>query len=491
MCERGWTVNDIAIADGVHCMDLRFGLLLPLLLCPVHAAAEVPRRVPSERVKCQPCKEDLSPFVAASQLALLNTQDVQLDVIVQTCTSLADFLRSRTSIERSSETGTITASVCAFLEPEDWQEAEHVSSGGTPLSFVRDQVPAATATASDDDALLAALNGAPVLAMKLIRREAVEELAASADAATQAENSMSGGDCDAARRVHELSMAWARDGLTAGTRAPPPLCCEADRVLDVQDATTRFVQARPTFRLADGGVRVRAPSLATPISGPRALGAGCTFCKVVPPGTIMGALLSLRGGCGRRSMLACAAAFWPLLVSAAAARAVTPPVGASRGQLSELSYALERAALLVDRAACAETRQVLRSPVIRDFVGFGGGGHGGGPGGESGSGMRALPEPRAVNPLLATIAAPRRAKAEAELLALWSDLSSIEEACLGTGGRREADMDLASDRLEDARNRVRQLIALYYGPETCIGSPCNGLVGVAGYGAAAAGMIKN
>ena len=91
----------------------------------------------------------------------------------------------------------------------------------------------------------------------------------------------------------------------------------------------------------------------------------------------------------------------------------------------------------------------------------------------------------------ATIAAPRRAKAEAELLALWSDLSSIEEACLGTGGRREADMDLASDRLEDARNRVRQLIALYYGPETCIGSPCNGLVGVAGYGAAAAGMIKN
>ena len=116
--------------------------------------------------------------------------------------------------------------------------------------------------------------------------------------------------------------------------------------------------------------------------------------------------------------------------------------------LEELSVALE--VKLSGATSCAEAREELRSPIFGSFLGY--------------------PGAPAQSPLLASIPQPRRAKATTEVTAMLRDLEAVDTAC---GGLTAVELDGVRERLEGARNRLRELIALYYG-EACIGSPCNG-----------------
>ena len=119
--------------------------------------------------------------------------------------------------------------------------------------------------------------------------------------------------------------------------------------------------------------------------------------------------------------------------------------------LEELSVALE--VNLSGATSCAEARQELRTPIFGSFLGY--------------------PGTPAQSPLLASIPQPRRAKATAEVTEMLRDLEAVDAAC----SRSAVDLDGVRERLEGARNRLRELIALYYG-ESCIGSPCNGRNGL-------------
>ena len=78
-------------------------------------------------------------------------------------------------------------------------------------------------------------------------------------------------------------------------------------------------------------------------------------------------------------------------------------------------------------------------------------------------------------PLLASIPAERRVKAAAEVAEILRSLRAVDAAC-GVGATA-TDVEVAAERLESARNSLREVLALYYG-ESCIGSPCNGRTGL-------------
>jgi hypothetical protein len=158
--------------------------------------------------------------------------------------------------------------------------------------------------AAHERAFAEAVHAAPALALKLIRREAIEEVLAGVDlggapSEDAGGSGPAGGDNDAARRITERAFAWAHarlpgaaDSVVAARR--DSVVVADDRVLGMDGATTQFVQSRVELTNVDGGrLAVRSPSLVTPISGPRAAGSGSHFCKVLPPGSALRALLAL------------------------------------------------------------------------------------------------------------------------------------------------------------------------------------------------------
>ena len=158
----------------------------------------------------------------------------------------------------------------------------------------------------------------------------------------------------------------------------------------------------------------------------------------------------------------------PLGVPSAAAS--EPPASGSsvRGSLAELAAALERLVpLIADGSSCAEARQTLREPIFAAFLGYSGLQ-------EGGAAARAAPAP-ARGALLGTIPEARRAKAAVEVGEMMRSLRAVEAAC--GAGARAAELEGAGEQLEAARDRFREVIALYYG-ESCVGSPCNGRNGL-------------
>ena len=231
----------------------------------------------------------LREFVAEAQRALAGGP-ASLVVKVNQCGDLAEFLRARPALERSAN-GVLTATVASFLEPQ-WSRAEHLSNAGAPLLFERDDI---------ERAFAEEVHAAPALALKLIRREATEEMLAGVAPSEDAVGSgPAGGDNDAARRMNERAFAWAHDRLPGAADASASrrdsVVAADDRVLGMEGATTQFVQSRVELTKVDGGrLAVRSPSLVTPISGPRAAGSGSHFCKVLPPGSALRVLLALCG----------------------------------------------------------------------------------------------------------------------------------------------------------------------------------------------------
>ena len=180
--------------------------------------------LPSEQiVAASPPDNDaatLRDFVAGAQRVIAGVD--ALAVEVHACTNLAEFLRSLATLERKSDAeGGFIATVHAFLEPE-WIRAEHLSSAGTPLLFERDSpLGARVAKTGIESAAAEKLDAAPALALKLIRREAVEEPLAGKDllegagTADAGASGLASGDADAARRINEVAFAWARKRLHA------------------------------------------------------------------------------------------------------------------------------------------------------------------------------------------------------------------------------------------------------------------------------------
>jgi len=249
---------------------------------------------------------DLESFVAAAQRALLDddsddSPENWCRVEVGFCASLKNFLASRTDATARSD-GTVLVRVQAFVEPSNWQKADHVSSGGTSMTFVRDPP-------AEEHHPLA---NAPTLALKLIRREALEELRSDALGRTTNTNSTAApeatgpgsGDRDAGRRILRLAVGWADGKKNRNDNEDAvAVVCGDDDVLSTRDATTRFVQSRVSVGIEHdddekrGRIRsleLRSPSLATPISGVRPRGTGGTFCKVVLPQALTNAVASER-----------------------------------------------------------------------------------------------------------------------------------------------------------------------------------------------------
>lgn len=244
--------------------------------------------------------DELKSFVADSQRALLTDgfAESKLEVTVNLCGSLKDMLSSRTSVDLSN--GMVRVVVHAFVEP-NWKRANHISSGGTPLLFTRDGV----GIISGNDAaqaVLEKLQESPIIALKLIRREAIEEILSdqSDDAAPDSGGDVEyknrtgpgSGDADAARKINELAIARASGLGTGVDLTDGPISCRDDAILDTSDATTRFVQSRVAYswkeeKTGKVALLLQSPSLVTPISGVRSRGSGCTFCKVVAPRTII------------------------------------------------------------------------------------------------------------------------------------------------------------------------------------------------------------
>lgn len=170
-----------------------------------------------------------------------------------------------------------------------------------------------------------------------------------------------------------------------------------------------------------------------------------------------------------------------MLVAQAAAS--EPPVDGdasdSRASLAALAAALEDLeAAVADTPSCEEARAQLRAPLFDSFLGY-----------RADDGKHTSAPPSASrSALVAAIPEERRAQAALEVAAMLDDLRGMDVACsasVGVGvapaaGRHaheEASL-LAMQRLERARDRLRQVIALYYGEQTCVGSPCNGQVGL-------------
>lgn len=164
----------------------------------------------------------------------------------------------------------------------------------------------------------------------------------------------------------------------------------------------------------------------------------------------------------RRAVLAAAVAAAVACTGRRGALALEPPAvqflaGSMprREEFASLSVALEELSVALEvrlsgATSCAEAREELRTPIFGSFLGY--------------------PGAPAQSPLLASIPQPRRAKATTEVTAMLQDLEAVDSAC---GGSSAVGLDSVRERLEGARNRLRELIALYYG-EACIGSPCNG-----------------
>ena len=76
--------------------------------------------------------------------------------------------------------------------------------------------------------------------------------------------------------------------------------------------------------------------------------------------------------------------------------------------------------------------------------------------------------------LVDAIPEPRREKARAEVDVMLRSLAAVDAACAACAGADS--LDAAAERLEAARNGLRECIALFYG-ESCIGSPCDRLPG--------------
>ena len=148
----------------------------------------------------------------------------------------------------------------------------------------------------------------------------------------------------------------------------------------------------------------------------------------------------------------------PGVPRAAAAELPASFIGSGiRSALAEASATLERLVPLVadaDAASCAEVGRLLRVPALNGaFLGT------------------LSPDGEALRPrrsaLLGSIPQARRSKAAAEVTELLRSLRAVDaEVCA-------ANPEEASERLEAARNNLRELVALYY-DESCIGSPCNG-----------------
>mmetsp|Transcript_45738 Transcript_45738/g.46364 ORF Transcript_45738/g.46364 Transcript_45738/m.46364 type:complete len:215 (+) Transcript_45738:191-835(+) len=164
-------------------------------------------------------------------------------------------------------------------------------------------------------------------------------------------NGPGSGDIDAARCINQLAVQWAiqiqektkmktKTSTTTATvvvaaakdedddqrrlTTTTTTCtnvvdvvCQNDRILDMKDATTKFVQSRVTYAAAaeivvkkkdDNGndndddedkqkimkLCIQSPSLVTPINSGgnnvRSRGSGCTFCKVIAPQFIVDAV---------------------------------------------------------------------------------------------------------------------------------------------------------------------------------------------------------
>ena len=165
---------------GVVRLAAMLGLPLPPLLSSVSPPLS-PRALRSEQILAAAPSDleaaSLREFVAAAQRVLVGQPDGYAVEVLE-CGSLAAFLRSRASLERDASGG-LKATVSFFLEPE-WSCAEHMSNAGAPLLFVRD---APLETPEEHGRAFADAVEAPVLALKLIRREAVEEMLAGADLA--------------------------------------------------------------------------------------------------------------------------------------------------------------------------------------------------------------------------------------------------------------------------------------------------------------------
>ena len=192
-----------------------------LLHPPLRASSDSAVAVAADEVQAAAA----AAVAAAAAAAAPTAEDERLRVEVRTCDSLDAFLRSRPTLEVCDSGGGVRAVVFAFVEPP-WRRAEHVSTGGAPLLFerepalafapspdepppaddsgsrcqgpgTRDQGPGARDEPPAADAACVALSGdapplqsselqqlegrlhaAPTLALKLIRREALEELLA-------------------------------------------------------------------------------------------------------------------------------------------------------------------------------------------------------------------------------------------------------------------------------------------------------------------------
>jgi len=173
--------------------------------------------------------------------------------------------------------------------------------------------------------------------------------------------------------------------------------------------------------------------------------------------------------------------------------AASEPPGGTPGALAELAVTLERLEPLTSEpASCPQARQQLRAPVIGELLGWCAPEAAAAPAPAEAPGMRGwadLRGPRGVDsglkavgsgraaapPLLASIPVERRPKAAVEVAAIVRSLQAVDTAC-GLGASA-ADAEVAAERLETARNSLREVIALYYG-ESCIGSPCNGRTGL-------------
>jgi len=295
---------------------------------------------------------DLESFLVAGQRALLNNDGdkniIPLETKVCIASTLKEFYSGQPVVSIDETDGTIRATVHAFVEPL-WENVHHSPNPEVSMAFVRDEIVRRninnessdnpTASASEvANTLLERLEKSPTVALKMIRREAIEELwldyqkqknvvhgehesdneqeqsfgsSSSNDEDDKIARAKSG-DADAACRINKLAVEWAlRDeqqsrSQTGGTEVTNDDCaielvCEDDRVLATSDASLQYVQSRISYgedndHKSNNVVRfcVQSPSLATPYRYERERGTGCTYCKVVAPRTIANALAGYR-----------------------------------------------------------------------------------------------------------------------------------------------------------------------------------------------------
>ena len=173
-----------------------------------------------------------------------------------------------------------------------------------------DASPAETSPPFLDQPLQQALRESPTIALKLIRREAIEELRRDClkksgrvspnkinnrlnESDEQNANNISGpqqpstdpgnGGVGAAKRINRLAVEWfLRRNMgpllsSSTVLADFSIVCQDDCVVSTRDATTRFVQSRVFVKVEE---------------------TGCTVCKVINPQSIAPALAT--AGCKTR-----------------------------------------------------------------------------------------------------------------------------------------------------------------------------------------------